>query len=396
MSCNSDIQLIERIACKNSLATYDSYDIWKTKPGLIIKQLYYKNKYIGILPAGLLTFFDQYINNRIRFGYKKQEFPIVRAQAALSLINLYHFKKKHIYLIFAKKHIDWLLNNYSKGYSGYCWGLSFNWVYSANKIYNKNVPFSTHSPYPLEAMVKYYEITKDKNLIEPIKSVFYFLENDIKIMRESKNILVLSYSTEKDRIVTNANSYLMYMYSLMINFFPEKKEYIENKVIRIFNFLVSVQNKDGSWLYSPFNDDTFIDCFHSVFVLKNIIKTNSLIKLRNSNKIVSIGYRYIIDNFIDYNKFLFRRFTRSNKISIQKYDLYDNAEILNLASMLNDRPLIIKLLESIKINFIRSNSIASNIDVLNTLKNYDHLRWAVLPYIYALSNIKKNKQCVEF
>ena len=100
MSCNSDIQLIEKITCKNSLATYDSYDIWKTKLGLITKQLYYKNKYIGVLPAGLLTFFDQYINNRIRFGYKKQEFPIVRAQAALSLINLYHLEKKKIYLKF--------------------------------------------------------------------------------------------------------------------------------------------------------------------------------------------------------------------------------------------------------------------------------------------------------
>jgi hypothetical protein len=87
-------RFIEKYLLRDDLSTYDPYDIWKTNFGIKAKQLYYKNKYLGIVPAGILTIYDLYINNSLRVGYKKQEYPIVRAQAALALINLYKKKKK--------------------------------------------------------------------------------------------------------------------------------------------------------------------------------------------------------------------------------------------------------------------------------------------------------------
>jgi hypothetical protein len=372
----------------DDLSTYDPYDIWKMSIGIKVKQLYYKNKYLGLLPAGILTIYDIYINNSLRLGYKKQEYPITRAQAALALINLYKKDPKALYLEYAKKHIDWLLANSSKGYSGHCWGLNFVWVYSATDTYGKNTPFSTHTPYPLEAMVLYYNMTKDNSLLEPIKSLFAFLEQDIKIMQEDEEQLIVSYGVEKDRIVTNANSYVMYMYALLLDFLPEKREYIEKRIRKLYHFLVSVQLADGSWIYSPFDDNSFIDCFHSAFVLKNIIKTSCILTLENSEEIVSKGYRYILDNFLDQEKMLFRRFSQSNKISLVKFDLYDNAEMLNLAFLMHDQEMLGKLEKSIRDNFIQQNKVGSTIDIFGFLKNIDHLRWAVVPYLYALSNLK--------
>ena len=118
-------KLIEKYLLNDDLSTYDPYDIWKTGVGIKTKKLYYKNKYIGLIPAGLLSIYDIYINNRLRFAYKKQEYPIVRAQAALSLMNLYKKDNNIEYLECARNHIDWLLNNYCTGYSGYCWGIGF-------------------------------------------------------------------------------------------------------------------------------------------------------------------------------------------------------------------------------------------------------------------------------
>jgi hypothetical protein len=380
-----DNRLIEKYLLQDCLATYDPYDIWKTKIGIVVKRFYFQNKYLGLIPAGILTIYDLYINNKFRLLYKKQEYPIVRAQAALCLLNLYEHDKKNIYLEYARKHIDWLINNSSKGYHGYCWGLNFNWIYSATEIYDKNIPFSTHTPYPLEALIKYYKITQNKSILEVIKSIFLFLENDIKVMKETNELLILSYGVEKDRIVSNSNSYIMYMYALLLDFFPEKESYIKNKILKIYNFIISVQHENGSWLYSPYDINTFIDCFHSAFVIKNIIKTNNIVKLNQSLKIVKNGYSFIIDNFLDKKEFLFKRFSKSNKISLVKFDLYDNAEMLTLSINLDDNNTKKKLKLSIIKNFTKDEDISSTIDLFSIKRNNNHLRWAIIPYLYALS-----------
>lgn len=387
---------IEKYLLKDSLATHDPYDVWITESGKKIKQFYYKHTRLGILPAGLLTIYDYYINNKTRIGYKKQEYPLVRGQAALTLLALYKKEPKEVYLEYARKHIDWLLENSSKGYSGYCWGLNYDWVYSSEEIYDKNMPFSTHTPYPLEAMVEYYRITKDESLLAPIKSVFDFFENDIKVMKEDEEVLALSYGVEKDRIATNATSYAMYCYALLLEFYPEKKTYIELKITKLYNFLCSVQDVDGSWLYSPYDENTFIDTFHSAFVMKNIFKTNQLIKLNKSEKVIQQGYQYVLDNMFDEKHSLFKRFSKTNRVSIIKFDLYDNAEMLSLASMLNDTKNVEKLLLAIEKNFLtKKGEIASVIDIFGQLKNIDHLGWAVVQYLYALAKIEERKKCVE-
>jgi rhamnogalacturonyl hydrolase YesR len=389
--------LIEKYLLKESLSTFDPYDIWITKTGQKVKQFYYGHNLIGIVPAGLLTVYDFYINNTLRLGYKKREYPLLRAQAALTLLSLYSVDAKREYLLYAKKHLDWLLKNASKGYSGYCWGLNYDWVYSADEIYDDNMPFSTHTPYPLEAMVKYYEITQDETLLEPIKSVFDFFETDIKVMKESDEILALSYGVHKDRIATNATSYAMYCYALLLEFLPDKKEYIEKKIEKLYNFLCSVQKSDGSWLYSPYDDNTFIDTFHSAFIMKNILKTNEILELKDSGEIVNRGYYYVKENMLVKEKNLFKRFSKTNRVSIIKFDLYDNAEMLNLANMLDDKKMITDLTLAIEENFMTSEGeVASVIDMFGGLKNINHMGWAVVQYLYALSKIKEHKSCVEF
>ena len=94
-------KLLESYLLCDNLETYDPYDIWKSSIGMKIKKLYYKNKYLGLLPAGVLTIYDFYINNQLRVGYRKQEYPVVRAQAVLALLNLYKKERDEKYLKYA-------------------------------------------------------------------------------------------------------------------------------------------------------------------------------------------------------------------------------------------------------------------------------------------------------
>lgn len=82
-------QMIRKYCLSNYLATYDPYDIWKTGIGVSVKKLFNISRLLGAIPALVLTLYDQLINNRLRLGYKKQEYPIVRALAAQILLNEY-------------------------------------------------------------------------------------------------------------------------------------------------------------------------------------------------------------------------------------------------------------------------------------------------------------------
>ena len=376
-------RLIDNYLLQSDLSTYDPYDIWKTDIGIKVKKIYYKHKYIGLFPAAGLTIYDFYLNNRLRIGYQQQEYPIVRAQALLALLNLYKKNKKEIYLEYAKKHIDWLIENKSHGYSGYCWGTGFDIVISDTLIYDKNVPFSTNTPYILEALFEYYKITSDKEILNILKSIYQFYEKDLIILKETDEILITSYGPFKDRVVTNSVSYTMFAYSIFYQLLTDEKEYIKKKIYKMYNFLLSVQEDNGSWFYAPYDNNSFIDCFHSVFVLKNIIKTEKIIELK-SQDCVSSGYSYIKNNFYDSKYQLFKRFSISNKPSMVKFDLYDNAEMLYLAKLMHDNELIEKL-ESSTYKFISKDNIYSVLDLFSFKKNKNTLRWAVMPYLLAKS-----------
>jgi hypothetical protein len=218
-----------------------------------------------------------------------------------------------------------------------------------------------------------------------VESIFSFYENDIQVMLEDERTMATSYGPDKDRLVTNAVSYTMFAYALFLKYIPNQKSKIEVKILKLYNYIKSKQLKDGAWMYEPDSEDSFIDCFHSCFVLKNIYKTTRIFSLDDSDEILEIGYEYVKKNFYSSEKGLFKRFSLSNKPSIVKFDLYDNAEMLQLAVLFNDTPLVLSLSESIKNTFVRKNNIYTVIDIVNLKRNKNTLRWAVMPYLYALS-----------
>ena len=378
--------LFQKHLLSKGLKTPDPYDVWNTKLGQNIKKVYYKNKILGILPSAGLTIFDLYFNNQMRLGYREREYPIAHAYKALIGMELFKKTQETQYLSFVQDSISWLANNYSKGYSGYCWGINMPWV-SKIAVYNENIPHVTHTPYALEAFISFQKLTKTQEYEDTIISVFDFLENDLHKMIDNDLVLALSYSpkTEK-RIVINANSYAMLCYALLADKSPLGRKYNEDKVKRLYQFLVDHQNSDGSWYY--FSDDAtgnFIDCFHTCFVLKNIFKVNKTVPLSNSEKIIAKGYQYLKDSLWDSKRNLFKRFSVTDRLSPVKYDLYDNAEMLNLAILLKDDALIETLSASIQKNFVSGEDIYSNIVYPNLKVNKNTLRWATLPYLYALS-----------
>jgi len=258
----------------------------------------------------------------------------------------------------------------------------------ADYIYDSNMPLTTMTQYPLEAFVRYTDIAGDDQFVPIIKGICRFLEQDIKVMDETPEYLVTSYAAFRDRRVINAVSYVMFSYCLALPYLDSvERARVEEKIRKLYAYIASNQKADGSWLYSP-EGHSFIDCYHSCIVLKNIIKTDAVFSLPGSREIVERGYEFVKGHFLVKKAGLFKRFVESNKPSLVRFDLYDNAEVLGLASLMGDAELVGQLSEAIERAFIKSGVIYSQIDCFGLKHGPNTLRWAVMPYFYALSRIE--------
>lgn len=381
-------QMIERYCLRDNLATDDPYDVWKAPLGFAVKRLFNSSRALGLAPAALLSLWDTFINNRRRIGYRRQEYPVVRAFAALTLLNRYQADPHAHYLEYARLHLEWLVRNRSSGIRGMGWGLGFEHAVRRGLVHPATTAYSTMTPYVLEAFVGYQQASGDNRFAGVIDGIRTFFQDDIQVMLETDDVMATSYAPMRDRVVVNAVSYAMFSRALLWSLDSKPDPGEKNKVLKLYEFVRRMQRPDGSWLYSP-EGKSFIDCFHSCIVLKNLIKTSRLLELPASAEVIDKGYGYLKTALYDAQKGLFRRFALTNKPGLVAFDLYDNAEMLNLAYLTGDRSLAVVLSASIHKHFCRDDGIYSQIDRFGNLRNRDMLRWAVMPYVFALSQLEQ-------
>jgi hypothetical protein len=376
-----------------NLITYDPYDLWKTKLGVWLRSVYYRNGKLAMPLVAPFVVLDAYAPRLTRAFIAPQEYPIVRAMAALAALNFYGISSEQRYLELARDSVSWLINNRSPGYHGACWGLNFPWM-TKGGYYSPTTPFITHTPYCIEALLSYHDVTKDPESYRVAMSTLDFLERDMQVLFEDGVRMAMGYGPgHETRVVVNANSYSMMLYAMLASRMPEKREPLFDKAARLFNFVKSCQNHDGSWLY--YNDDekgNFIDCFHSCLVMKNLIKYARFSGCDVSD-IVSKGLDYVVTNFLDQKDHLSQRFTKSANPSLAKYDLYDQAELINVLLLSQKRAMAEEVLDATIEHFYlpSKGTFGYQIDIFGRLNKMTYLRWAVMPMVYVLSEYYKLK-----
>lgn len=380
-------ELIRHFCLPGDLSTSDPYDRWCTPAGLRLKSFYFRHPRVGLLPAAVFGLIDDLLGGLLPPPCRR-EYPIVRAFAALCLMNLYRQQEDGELLPAVRRHLDWLLAHQCRGWSGPCWGLGFPNVISGALRYDGGIPYSTMTPYALEAFVCYTRLSGLATYLPAIRGIFRFFAEDLQVMAAGDGgggYLATSYTPLRDRVVVNAVSYNMYAHALCLPFLPAATQpAAADRALKLYRFVRRSQRPDGSWLYSP-DGNSFIDCFHSCIVLKNIIKTARLLGLDGAGEVVASGYGFLIGTLYDRRRGLFGRFALKNKPGLVHFDLYDNAEMLNLAELMGDLPLARQLRHAIFRHFYRAPDIYSQIDCFGILRRKNSLRWAVMPLLYALS-----------
>jgi len=374
---------------------YDPYDLWATQLGVLTKKHFYKGKVLGKLAAVTVGGADWIFPNLARslFSCKPRYYPIVVAQEVLirSQQHLINSQEAVVLLKLLKSiAID------PSGATGWAWGLGFPWM-SKNGFYGTRIPFVTHTPYVMEALIALSNVTvvKEESL-SIFQDTWCFIESLLR-MYDGPDGLALSYAPVKEpRIVVNANAYAAFACGLHITYGdPAIHERAKGMSVRLAHWVVSLQQSNGSWSYYADNDKgNFIDCFHTCFILKNLLKISKLIPESRCFVIpsVNIGWSYLRDNFFDDAVGLCRRFVEQDIKDPFDWDLYDQAEYLSLLVDFELYDEAEHFSNHVAKRFQKRGAWYCRIDKLGSCWGKNFLRWGIVSFLYATERLHKRRK----
>ena len=249
---------------------YDPYDTLNSP---------FRFKLFGKFTAVLALQFQKRnpVNIRPLLGIKKEHNPKALGLFLYSYCKLQQHQPNKNYTTQINYLFNELKNNYTKGFSGYCWGYNFDWA-SSGKYIAKFSPNIVVTAFVAKGIYEYYQLTKNEEALTVLHSIGNFILKDLPIT-EFESGICFSYTTLGVDNCYNASllaaTVLAKLYSLT------KNEMYKNYAIKAVDFVVSKQHADGHWNYSmddkgkeriqiDFHQGYIIDCIADVVQYANI------------------------------------------------------------------------------------------------------------------------------
>lgn len=218
---------------------------------------------------------------------------------------------------------NWLVENPSKGYTGYSWGYNYDWPKKDGSMVPTYTPSSVVTGFNSRAILNYYELTKDPKAIEVLNGAKDFILNDIPVT-ETKDGICFAYIPLWKDLTINAN--------LLAAEILAYSDYVSNstehlaKIKSVLDFTMSYQNKDGSWYYcydlKTGKAKKQID-FHQGYVIESIYRIckYSSIDFKDYESNVIRGLEYYYQNQFDDNGRAFWRYPKQWPVDIHNQSL---------------------------------------------------------------------------
>jgi hypothetical protein len=374
---------------QNGYLSRDQYDFWSTKYGIWSKKLYYKKKIVGAVFVAPIFIAEIFLPSIRKFVTLKKRFPIADAHFISGYLNLYKYSPNEKYLREAKIIAEDLLGSSVPGFSGNCWGYPFNWM-TTRGLWTSGVPLITTTGYCFEAFINLYYVTNEERYLKIAHSIFLFTLNDLKDTPIEEGIAACSYSPIDNSQIVNANAYRAFVLVEGSRLF--KNDEALNKAKLNLNFILRNQNKDGSWLYAV-NDkrDNFVDNFHTCFVLKNLLKINTILEDEQISIAIKKGFAFYKLHLLG-KGYCPKPFAKLSRFNIVKTELYDYAEGISLCLKMqqsDDEAMQIaeKLVDDVISKYQKPDgSYYTRISIFNIPNKIPYLRWSQSQLFYALTN----------
>jgi hypothetical protein len=315
--------------------SYDHQSFFASDLARAAKSLYYKKPLVGTLAVSPMIFCEAFLPSARRFFWKRQRFPIADAHYAMGFAFISRAFGQKQYYERAVHFLEVLIETRSPGFENYCWGYPFNWETRRGPMWH-DTPLITTVPYAYEAFREVYQIDGDRKWRQIMHSIAKHAVEDYRDVETSANASSCFYKPgdEDSSGVINASAYrASLLTSASVEFSDESYRAIAD---RNLNFVLQAQNPDGSWPYSTDEVRTFVDHFHTCFVLKALAKIEALTNNPQCTKAIERGVDYYVKNLFD-EEGLPKPFSRKPRMTVYRRELYDYAECLNVGVLLAGR-----------------------------------------------------------
>ncbi|MDD5633973.1 MAG: hypothetical protein PHW46_01705 [Candidatus Omnitrophica bacterium] len=316
----------------NGYASYDHYDLWASEYGIFSRRVFAKNKLIGIPLVGSLQLVDMFFPYVRKFVAKKAISAEAMPYFAIGFFRLFELYGEEEYLRKGVRCLEWLKENSVKTASGIGWGLHFDW--ENKEFIPKGTACVTLTAYSQDAFLYGYKLLKDKTYLDMATGIAEFVYRDLNKKIISSDTVAVSYTPICGMFVANANSYaakILYDAGEITG----KTEYM-NLGRKIVNYILSQQNKDGSWYYWDRSaKDNFIDSFHTAFILENLFNVFEKDHDPAVREAIFKGYNFYKEKFLDNSPFCRHYHVYKVPTGI-KVDTRSQAEAIYCLSVLSD------------------------------------------------------------
>jgi hypothetical protein len=308
----------------------DPYDFWACSAGRKAKRLYYRHRRVGAIAALPFVFLDTWLPKTRQLVAAPRRYPIADAHYAIAFFRWSDATGDRAALRRGEHFLTQLEQQRCPGFAQYCWGYPFDWESRGGTV-AAQTPLITTVPYAYEAFEAGHAATRRPRYLEAMESVATFAFDQIPTSVIDRRAAAAGYTPTSRSRVINASSYRGYLLTTAGRRFV-RADWIE-AADRNIAFVLDSQRADGSWAYSA--EERFVDNFHTCFVLKNLVKTWSLTQRADLLDSVRRGYDFYLTHLLD-QRGQPVPFAVRPRMSLQKRDLYDYAEGINLAHLLCD------------------------------------------------------------
>lgn len=315
--------------------SYDHQSFFASKLGRDAKALYYRKPLLGTMAVAPMIFCEAFLPSARPLFWKPQRFPIADAHFAMGFAFLAEMQPGADYYRRAVHFLEVLEATRCPGYEECGWGYPFDWQ-TRTGVIRQGTPLITTLPYVYEAFSQVYALDGDKRWLKTMRSAARHAIHDYKDIVTSADGASCAYTPAADDRggVINASAYRAFLLT-KAGLELSEPEYL-NVARRNLNFVLASQNADGSWFYSTDGARDFVDHFHTCFVLKALAKIEALTGDARCHAAIERGAAYYVSRLFDADG-LPLPFSKRPRLTVYRRELYDYAECINLAVLLQGR-----------------------------------------------------------
>ncbi len=186
----------------------------------------------------------------------------------------------------------------AKSFSGHCWGYDFAWQARYAAI-PANCPTVVATGIVTNALFEYYKCTSDPRAFELCESAVKFVLSDLRRTVEGETFC-FSYSPFDTQKVYNATMKGARLLAQVYSVTGEKK--LCQEAEKTMSFVVNNQRPDGSWAYSLGDARTWVDNFHTGYLLDCLDECITITGRREFVPNLEKGVSYYLSNFFVDNR----------------------------------------------------------------------------------------------